>query len=428
MSSEITSIQRVLLALDFLSDIVTPNDASSPASNIYIGIGHNTEWSANDQYVESVVESTDYLNQIRRNLVAMKKLSISNSNLVVRRQDWVIGSVYTAYDETLNMLSTTLIANANGTISVNTATNVISGTNTTFTNDYEVGALLQLSGDGVNTFPIIKEVVSIYSNDVLLVNTPITAIYTANTPQIVEDTYPNYAYQFYVRNTYDQVFVCLNNNNGAQSLIMPQISLGGQLPSDAFIIMSDGYYWKYLYTIPSGLKEQYFTDEWMPITTDVNVLDSVVSGRLDIVNIINSGHGYFNSVPTMSAPILTVVGDGTGAHLSAHIDDSGSIIGVNILNAGSGYTKASVIITDIANSYGANGQIEVVIGPHGGWGSNVAFELGATNIMISLDLEDTEDGTIPIVDVLGNYFSYRSDHYATRSTTHLQSRCQCAQL
>lgn len=66
MSSSITTIQRVLLALGFLSDIVIPNDASSPVSNVFVGIGHNQPWKSEDQLVETFVDSTDYLNQIRK--------------------------------------------------------------------------------------------------------------------------------------------------------------------------------------------------------------------------------------------------------------------------------------------------------------------------------------------------------------------------
>lgn len=409
MSTEITIEQRVLLAIKYLSDIVAISDSVSPASNVFVGIGHNTEWPMGDLLIDPIVESTDYINQIFRELVAIKKLSISNSNLVVRRQDWVGGIVYDAYSESLPMFTQELTTNANGTVStlVSQPTTTVIGTNTTFTTDFQPGSIIQLPGDGITVLSIQKEVVTIFSDLVLSVNTSYTQAYTANVPQLVTDTSPNYAYNFYVRNTYDQVFVCLSNDNETVSNVMPQISLGGQLPSDAYIITSDGYNWKYLYTIPSGLKQQYFTDEWMPISTDNNVLDSATNGRLDIINIVSGGVGYFNKVATFSAPILSVVGDGTGASLTAQVDANGTIYGINVLDAGSNYTTATILINDLPSSNGSGANIVVVIGPQGGWGSNVAFELGATNIMISLDLTDTEDGTIPIVDALGNYFSYR---------------------
>src|ERR1017187_8035446 len=137
MSTEITTTQRVLLAQGFLSDIATVSDTTSPLSNVYIGIGHNTKWAANDQLIETPIDSVDYNNQIFRNLVAVKKLLISDTALVVRRRDWVTDVVYDAYSNSLPMFSTTATTNSNGTVTITSSQNYIIGTNTTFLSDYQ---------------------------------------------------------------------------------------------------------------------------------------------------------------------------------------------------------------------------------------------------------------------------------------------------
>ena len=71
--------------------------------------------------------------------------------------------------------------------------------------------------------------------------------------------------QFYVRNSYDQIFKCLFNNNGADSTIEPSITPGNTNTSRA-IILDDGYKWIYITTIDKGLKQKFFDDNWMPIS------------------------------------------------------------------------------------------------------------------------------------------------------------------
>src|ERR1017187_384086 len=137
MTTEITTAQRVLFAQKFLSDIVKVSDTIAPISNVYIGIGHNTEWAQNDQLVETPIDSVDYNNQIFRNLVAIKKLLISDTCLVVRRRDWVTDVVYDAYSNSLPMFSTTATTNSNGTVTITSSQNYIIGTNTTFLSDYQ---------------------------------------------------------------------------------------------------------------------------------------------------------------------------------------------------------------------------------------------------------------------------------------------------
>jgi len=400
MSIKVTSSEKTILATKFMDDI------SSGNSNVYIGIGHNTTWDQNDAFIDEIVETTDYLNQVHRNIVALKRIGVSDLSLVARRKDWSNNTTYDAYANNIEMLSYLKRTPANGTVTTSTVQPYyIEGTNTTFFTDFTAGNIMRLEGDGVTIPPVEKEIVTIISDNLMYANSDLTQDYEANTPILVSNSYPDFATNFYVRNIFDQVFVCLSNNSGTASNTMPQITIGGQLPTDPYIITADGYRWKYLYTIPGGLKQKYFSDQWMPIYSDDEVTDSVVDGRLDIVNIVNSGSGYNDSSASFSAPILTVVGDGIGANLTAQVDDTGAIVGVNILDAGSGYTRAEVQITEGVTGNGA--ILQPIIGPPGGWGSNVAMELGATTVMVSCEFSDTENETLPTTDAIGDFFTYR---------------------
>lgn len=566
MNNNLTINERATLAQGLTNDIST----GTRGFNYYLAIGQNMPWMANDTLVPDTgvnSETTDSINQIYKNMVAMKLINPSEASNVIRRNDWVVDTIYTAYTNSVPMFSTTLLSNANGTITFNSsgssnssilvddiftvgvanqntftltsntsntnfilltlngitltpnadynligntgivlssnahfgdiveakifspvfstiivydqfnvnvpvqntfllttntstsltivtingisqtpnlnyqivgnnslvlaanvfngdiveakifsavpsavgnsgfgATTVI-GNNTTFLLDFALNDIVQLPGDGITIFPQQREIISITSNNIMSVNLAFTGNIIANTPQFVSNTYPNFAYQFYVRNTFDQVFVCLGNNSGGLSTTMPIINVGGDLPTSPYIITSDGYYWKYLYTMSAGQKQLFFTPQWMPVSTDTNVLNSAVDGRLDVINILNPGTGYNSNTPAFSAPIITVIGDGTGANLTAQVNATGSIIGINVLNGGQDYTYATVTANTGVN--GSNAVLQAVIGPPGGWGSNNLLQLGCTTSMVSVLLNDTESGTIPTVDVLGDFFQYR---------------------
>jgi len=387
---------RVELAADAINNI---------SANTFLGIGKGSEWTSNDADIISPNQSIDYTNQVRRDLVALKKIYASDCSLVVQRVDWVANTIYTSYSNTVDMYATTEIVNANGTVNVNTGTTIINGVNTTFQLDYSNNDILTFSGDGVYVLPEFREIINVVSNTQMIVNASFSSAYVANTPMKVVDYAPYYANDFYVRNSFDQVFVCLSNNFGVESTDMPKISLGGQLPSNPYIIAADGYLWKYLYTMSGGMKQLFFTSEWMPVMEDSTVELAATNGRLDVIQIIDGGTGYNNSAAEFNAPILNVIGDGTGANLTAQVDANGTIYGINILNGGAGYTTAT--ITANTGVTGTGAIIQAVIGPQGGWGSNAATELGATNMMISVTLDDTENDTIPTDDALGDFFSYR---------------------
>lgn len=212
-----------------------------------------------------------------------------------------------------------------------------------------------------------------------------------------------YTNKFYVRNIRDQVFKCLFNNNGSASTIMPEITLGGQLPENPFIETGDAYKWKYMYTIPAGLKQKFFTSQFMPVISESNITSAAVEGRLDIIKIIDAGKGYNGNANGTSLNILTVTGDGTGANLTARVTTSANanasyISGINILNGGKDYTRAIITVNNGPPKIGTTNYANVVavISPPGGHGSDVARELGASSIMLTVVFEGDENGVLPV--------------------------------
>jgi hypothetical protein len=81
------------------------------------------------------------------------------------------------------------------------------------------------------------------------------------------------------------VFKCLNNASGSKSTQKPT------LPSAyPFIVeLSDGYRWKYMYTIPTEAATKFLTDRWMPV---INHIQESRSGAIESFCIENVGSEY----------------------------------------------------------------------------------------------------------------------------------------
>jgi hypothetical protein len=364
---------------------------SYPLSYVYVMLGHSSVWNSSDA-VETPYDTTAYKNSIFNQGIILKRITSADIQPVIPRVDWTSGVVYTAYDQTANLfvkVASTTISTGNVNVSISSSNVVANGVNLALI-DYGItnGKLITISDQ-------TKEVVSVNAKgDFLYTNTSFNATATSQTLYTLATSSTQYINKFYVRNSYDQVFKCMFNNNGATSTVMPQITLGGELPENPYIETSDGYYWKYMYTIPSGLKNKFFTDKYMPVITDSVVYSSATGGRLDVIKIISGGTGYYAGGSVNSFSIANVSGDGTSANITVNVLN-GVINKVNILNGGSGYSNAVISLNNASATATAN--LYAVISPQYGHGYDVGRELGASDLMISTDFSGDVSGMLPVL-------------------------------
>lgn len=367
-------------------------------ANTYIGIGRPIRWGdavdpETTDEIEDVVLTTDYINQVWRDMVAVKKIEAADLYEVVPRRDWVSGTMYDEYDDAVEMFSHTEQLNLGTADATN---NVVYANTATFTGNLTTGNIIQI-------YTETKEIIAVPNTTAVIVNSDFAVEHTGNDIIRISNTFPQFANNFYVRNSKDQVFKCLYNAN-TTSTTEPTIDIDGQLPENPYILTADGYKWKYLYTIPYGLKQKFFTKNWMPVISDAAVVAGAENGRIDIIDIVDGGDGYFldngESGNSNSLSILTVTGDGQGANVTAKVE-SGVITDINILDGGSGYTTAVISISDPDQlSSGNAANLQVVISPQGGHGAAPVRELGCYALMSSVDLEGTESDTIPVGDAV----------------------------
>jgi len=193
---------------------------------------------------------------------------------------------------------------------------------------------------------------------------------------------------FYVLSSDRNVYKCLDNNNGAT------VSDEPTGVSTTPITTTDGYIWKYMYTLSAAQQSSFLSTDFMAIATNanagtdqLNVISNAVDG-IDIIKIKSAGsggtNGTFSNIP--------IRGDGTGG-LCEVVVSGGAVTSVTVTTRGSGYTFGTVSNAQIvsAGSTSLTGsELDVIIPPKGGHGANALEELGGFFVMLNTSIEGNE--------------------------------------
>jgi hypothetical protein len=246
----LTRSGRVELARSFHRDIQNSNDV------VYFTIGRTTQWD-DEQLPEEPIDSNYYLNEFRRNIMFVQKITSANICHLARRIDWTSGTIYDPYDDSYSE-----------------------------DNAAESGA---------------------------------TNLADAN---------------FYVLTNDFNVYKCLDNNNGAQSITKPEGTAPTIIEHDGG--GQDGYIWKFLFQISPADRSKFLDSNFIPIRKLTGNPTFDVNGIIDALAITAGGSGY------STAPQVTILGDGTGAGATCTIS-GGAVNSITVTAAGSGYSFATVI-------------------------------------------------------------------------------------
>jgi hypothetical protein len=227
--------------------------------------------------------------------------------------------------------------------------------------------------------------------------------------------------RFYVKNKFDQVFKCLWNNNGGTASKEPYFEPGTYNVNNVFQ-GTDGYKWKYMYTITYANKIKFLDDTWMPVPLPTNVPNAIDTfagaGSIDVINITNGGSNYD---PANADVYVTITGDGKYATANATVT-LGVVTDIVVSNTGSNYTFANV---SISSANGKNATAVVYPSPIGGHGFNAVSELGCRHVMLTASFDKSESGQIPTnidfrqIGIISNpYVYFGSDKAIANSTTY----------
>lgn len=160
--------------------------------------------------------------------------------------------------------------------------------------------------------------------------------------------------KFYCITPEYDVYKCLDNSGGLQSTVKPTNK------SFSPFTTSDGYVWKYMYTVPNFKVKRFLSNEYIPVQRALS--DSFYNrGSISSVNIVDSGIGYENS--NQASIIVEDTSVGSGATIvpgSITVDSSGAITGLTIGSGGVGYTHGAKIV--ITSSTGSGAIISIAPG------------------------------------------------------------------
>lgn len=198
--------------------------------------------------------------------------------------------------------------------------------------------------------------------------------------------------RFYVITQDFNVYKCLSNNYSSNSTVEPT-----SINTTTVTQTSDGYVWKYMYTLSEEEKLNFTSSSYIPVktigsndgSTQWLVQTNAVEGEIDAIVVTAGGTGYTN----VANVIVTITGDGTGATATAGVNTVSNIVSnVTVTNFGTGYSYADVTISG-GGGTGANAR--AIISPPGGHGSNPLYELGGFRVMIGAKIRNSEGGILP---------------------------------
>jgi hypothetical protein len=192
---------------------------------------------------------------------------------------------------------------------------------------------------------------------------------------------------FFVMNSSFAVYKVIENDGATASTVEPTST------SNSIFETSDGYRWKYMYSLTSSETLNFMSTDFIHVSTDSTVSAAAVDGALDTILVVAGGSSFTTSSgSTISA--IPIRGDGTGGIASVTIS-SGAVATATVTTAGSGYTFAYIRDADIitatnAGGAGSGANLNVIIPPKGGHGSNAVKELGGFFVMLNKSLVGVE--------------------------------------
>lgn len=216
------------------------------------------------------------------------------------------------------------------------------------------------------------------------------------------------AVSYYIITDENKVYLCVrqgkdSNGNAVVSTVKPthtDISLDPE---------TDGYIWKYLYTVTTADANNYLTANFFPVKladssgpldADFNqyvVQQSAIPRQIVGYRVTAAGTGF------TSDPAVTVVGNGSGARARAIVTSTGTIGAIEVDDSaggfphGTNYTNANIAIS---GGGGAGATAVPIFGPPAGLGADPRDDLRSTAIMFNVKPSGIVNGDF----VVGNDF------------------------
>lgn len=215
------------------------------------------------------------------------------------------------------------------------------------------------------------------------------------------------------------VYKCLANNNGGVSSVKPTSTT-----TTSHFQTSDGYIWKYMYTISAEDQLKFTTSNFIPVktltipdgSTQWSVQNNAIKGAIHTIQVVSGGTNY-----TTNNISITITGDGTKKANAFAIRNmtSNTIQSIIVDDFGEGYSRANVFI--FTSSAGQGAAARAIMTPFGGHGSDPVNELGGSYVMVSMQMKGSESGKITVKNDFRQVGLLESPHKKGNTATHFSN-------
>jgi hypothetical protein len=230
-----------------------------------------------------------------------------------------------------------------------------------------------------------------------------------------------YQNPFYVITSSNKVYVCIKQGTQPNGLPANSTILPADITGDAFET-SDGYQWKYLYTVGTNDTQKFLTSGYLPSSKiydsseggaqfddldpfqqeQVLNQEAAVPGEVIGVEVVNGGTSYpdglyeleFDGVPLIIDGVVSTITPARawataigGRIVTVSMKDP---VLVDTYHFGGNYYDASVRF--VSAKPGASEMLRPIISPAGGLGANAAEDLMSTALMFNVILDGNEGG------------------------------------
>jgi len=205
------------------------------------------------------------------------------------------------------------------------------------------------------------------------------------------------------------VFKCLDNNDGVPSTAKPLLSETSA--EDEFYQTSDGYQWKYMFTVDAANYAKFATDDYLPVIANTSVTANAIAGSLETFRIDNAGvnynsyaSGFIKEAAVAGNTLIFSLSSGTVRVTCNNVTDlvPGTVNfkyanGDSIYVADDGVTLSSAVITNVKGAPDLTIDLEAVNG--------VSIQDGY------LVVQGAVEKSVADVQVIGNALSSNTDFY-----------------
>jgi hypothetical protein len=378
-------------------------------------IGKGTTW-ANENSPSAYTDSVAAEYQVMSDIIGYKKLNPENIIFALPRYEWESGTVYDQYDDNIDLFDETdpalfyvvtdenniykCLSNGNGAESTEKPSQVLTtpfGTADGYRWQYlatvkESDLPYELTDYIPVDFATVSsdtETQNQYNTQAEAVNSSVTRMVVSNSSGASAGVYPN-AISKSVE-PFSTVYT-LNVTGYSETDGVKKITIADEASRSRIAnVSSINDYIGYMVRVDSSTVNSAQINNYAVIT---NVLAgtneyvfTVEDDEIDFT-IDPSGNGDFASIEIV--PYIRITGNGSGAYAYPVMTTDRTISSVEVVNGGSNYSKILAEVTSPKTAVTVHPSLRVVLSPKGGHGSNILKELNVKDILIIVEVSETD--------------------------------------